>query len=98
MFWLHLPQRALPKRLYDERYHRASPNTHRNITSIQLHYYFESYQQEEKEENTIKTMDHSHHAAMDHSHMDHGDMGGGHDMPMCSMNVSWAIPSRTSLQ
>ena len=33
-------------------------------------------------------MDHSHHAAMDHSHMDHGDMGGGgHDMPMCSMNV-----------
>ena len=25
---------------------------------------------------------------MDHSHMDHGDMGGGgHDMPMCSMNV-----------
>jgi hypothetical protein len=42
-------------------------------------------------------MDHSHHAAMDHSHMDHGDMGGGgHDMPMCSMNVSWAIPSRAS--
>jgi copper transporter 1 len=34
-------------------------------------------------------MDHSHHAAMDHSHMDHGDMGGGHDMPMCSMNVSY---------
>ena len=33
-------------------------------------------------------MDHSHHAAMDHSHMDHGDMGGGgHDMPMCSMNM-----------
>jgi hypothetical protein len=31
-------------------------------------------------------MDHSHHAGMDHSHMDHGDMG--HDMPMCSMNVS----------
>jgi hypothetical protein len=27
---------------------------------------------------------------MDHSHMDHGDMGGGgHDMPMCSMNVSY---------
>jgi hypothetical protein len=37
-------------------------------------------------------MDHSHHAAMDHSHMDHGDMGGGHDMPMCSMNVSYPIP------
>jgi hypothetical protein len=31
---------------------------------------------------------------MDHSHMDHGDMGGGgHDMPMCSMNVSRSIPS-----
>jgi hypothetical protein len=36
-------------------------------------------------------MDHSHHAAMDHSHMDHGDMGGGHDMPMCSMNVSYIL-------
>jgi hypothetical protein len=38
-----------------------------------------------------QTMDHSHHAAMDHSHMDHGDMGGGHDMPMCSMNVSYIL-------
>jgi hypothetical protein len=28
---------------------------------------------------------------MDHSHMDHGDMGGGHDMPMCSMNVSMPV-------
>jgi hypothetical protein len=39
----------------------------------------------------IEIMDHSHHAAMDHSHMDHGDMGGGHDMPMCSMNVSLPV-------
>jgi hypothetical protein len=36
-------------------------------------------------------MDHSHHAGMDHSHMDHGDMG--HDMPMCSMNVSYPHPT-----
>ena len=41
-------------------------------------------------------MDHSHHAAMDHSHMDHGDMGGGHDMPMCSMNVSSVLDLTTS--
>jgi hypothetical protein len=49
-----------------------------------------SRQRAQKRSIPIEITDHSHHAAMDHSHMDHGDMGGGgHDMPMCSMNVSY---------
>jgi hypothetical protein len=36
-------------------------------------------------------MDHSHHPGMDHSNMDHGDMGSE---PMCSMNASLTRPLR----
>jgi hypothetical protein len=96
MFWLHLQAGAAETYMMSviiwhlPTHTQTSPSSNFTIISNPA-------SKKKEEENTIKTMDHSHHAAMDHSHMDHGDMGGGgHDMPMCSMNVSWAIPSRAS--
>lgn len=67
------------------RHHRPLTTLHQQIDiSIILQNYLHRHRQ------AVYTMDHSHHAGMDHGHMDHGDMGGSE--PMCSMNVSSTPP------